>query len=357
MLIGEAGMTADRIVVARARRAAVLLVGALALCPGPMVAEAAAEPLAPHGAGGTFPAPLYKLWFKDYAEIDKEVAFSYDAVGSGEGIKRFMAHTVDFAASDAVLTADKAAKVKDGVIQVPATAGMVVLAYNLRGLQDLKLSRAAYAGIFSGTITRWDDPAIAAANPGVTLPARDIALVTRLDASGTTAAFARNLTAVAPAWPGGAGTTVVWPRRSMQAAGNEGVAARIKISEGSIGYVEYGFARRLNLPMAALENRAGQFVAPNAESGQAGLVASGIDPEQLQQAVVDPAAPSAYPIVTYSWLFFYKADSNPQRAGALRSFAQWGLTRGQERAREMGYVPLSTEAAMLGQAALGTQSQ
>ncbi len=339
-------MRADRFVMAPTRRAATLLVGALALCPVLIAGEAAAEPLAIHGAGGTFPAPLYKGWFKDYADIDKGVTFSHDAVGSGEGIMRFMAHTVDFAASDKVLTADQ------------ATAGMVVLAYNLTGLQkDLKLSRVAYVGIFSGTITRWNDPAIASTNPGLSLSARDIALVTRLDASGTTAAFARNLSAVAADWPGGAGTTVAWPHRSMQAAGNEGVAARIKISEGSIGYVEYGFARRLNLPMAALENRAGQFVAPSAEFGQAGLAASVVDPEQLQQAVVDPAAANAYPIVTYSWLFIYKAYSNPQRAGALKSFAQWGLTRGQERAREMGYVPLSPEAATLGQAALGTQSQ
>src|SRR5262249_25643156 len=191
------------------------------------------EPFALRGAGATFPAPLYKVWFKDYAEISKDITFSYDAVGSGEGIKRFMAHTVDFAASDAVLTADQAGKVKNGVVQVPATAGMVVLAYNLRGLAgNLKLSRAAYTGIFSGTITHWNDPAISATNPGVTLPARDIALVTRLDASGTTAAFARNLAAVDPKWPGGLGTKVAWPHRSMQAAGNEGVAARIKISEG-----------------------------------------------------------------------------------------------------------------------------
>ena len=267
-------MRADRFVMAPTRRAATLLVGALALCPVLIAGEAAAEPLAIHGAGGTFPAPLYKGWFKDYADIDKGVTFSHDAVGSGEGIMRFMAHTVDFAASDKVLTADQ------------ATAGMVVLAYNLTGLQkDLKLSRVAYVGIFSGTITRWNDPAIASTNPGLSLSARDIALVTRLDASGTTAAFARNLSAVAVDWPGGAGTTVAWPHRSMQAAGNEGVAARIKISEGSIGYVEYGFARRLNLPMAALENRAGQFVAPSAESGQAGLAASVVDPEQLQLAV------------------------------------------------------------------------
>ena len=266
-------MRADRFVMAPTRRAATLLVGALALCPVLIAGEAAAEPLAIHGAGGTFPAPLYKGWFKDYADIDKGVTFSHDAVGSGEGIMRFMAHTVDFAASDKVLTADQ------------ATAGMVVLAYNLTGLQkDLKLSRVAYVGIFSGTITRWNDPAIASTNPGLYLSARDIALVTRLDASGTTAAFARNLSAVAADWPGGAGTTVAWPHRSMQAAGNEGVAARIKISEGSIGYVEYGFARRLNLPMAALENRAGQFVAPSAESGQAGLAASVVDPEQLHQS-------------------------------------------------------------------------
>jgi phosphate transport system substrate-binding protein len=143
----------------------------------------------------------------------------------------------------------------------------------------------------------------------------------------------------------------------MQAAGNEGVAGLIKRSDGSIGYVEHGFARRLSLPVAVLENRAGQYVPPNEESGQAGLAASVIDPEQLQQAVVDPSAPSAYPIVSYSWLFLYKTYGDAQLASALKSFVQWALTSGQERARAMGYVPLSAEAAALGQAALGTQSQ
>ena len=351
-------MSAGKSSLSRKHIAVTLLAAALTLSPFLTPRNAEAEPLAVHGAGATFPAPLYKAWFDGSAEIGKGVIFSYDVVGSGEGIKRFVAHTVDFAASDRVLTAEQAGKVKDGAIRVPATAGMVVLAYNLRGLEGgLRMSRAAYIGIFSGyhhPLERSRDrrqqsrPDLA----GARYCTRDAARCERHHRR-----VPRHLAAVDPTWQGGVGTRVAWPPRSMQAAGNEGVAALIKRSEGSIGYVEHGFARRLNLPVAVLENRAGQFVAPNAKSGQAGLAASVIDPEQLQQAVVDPSAPNAYPIVTYSWLFLYKTYSDPQMAGALKSFVEWGLTRGQERARAMGYVPLSAEAAALGQAALGTQFQ
>jgi phosphate transport system substrate-binding protein len=236
---------------------------------------------------------------------------------------------------------------------------MVVLAFNLHGVEgELKLSRAAYAGIFSGRITRWNDPALAATNPGLALPARDIALVTRLDASGTTAAFARNLAAVDPDWKGGAGTVVQWPRQSMQVAGNEGVAARVKMSEGSIGYVEYGFARRLGLPVAALENRAGKFVLPTLQSGQAALTLTDVsDPSRMQQSAVDPAATDAYPIVSYSWLFLYKSYKDAARANELRTFVQWGLTNGQQVARDLGYVPLSEQVVAYGQGILEGRTQ
>ena len=216
-----------------------------------------AAPVSLSGAGATFPAPLYKKWIAVYQASHRNVSIAYDAVGSGEGIKRFLAEAVDFAGSDEVLSDSDASKVEGGAAIVPVTAGTIVLAYNIPGvIGEIRLSRDVYTDIFAGTIQRWNDPRIQAANPGVRFPARDIAIVARLDSSGTTAAFTRHLAAADPSWRTrglGVGKLIAWPNKTMLATGNEGVAARIKISEGAIGYVEYGFAKRLGLPMAALQ--------------------------------------------------------------------------------------------------------
>lgn len=309
------------------------------------------------GAGATFPAPLYKKWIDVYQASHRNVSISYSAVGSGEGIKRFIAETVDFAASDENLTEKDAAKVEAGAATVPATAGMIVLAYNIPGVSEIRLPRDVYADIFGGVIRRWDDPRIQAANVGVRLPSRDIAIVARLDSSGTTAAFTRNLAAVDPSWRSrglGVGKLVAWPSKTMLAPGNEGVAARIKISEGAIGYVEYGFAKRLGLPMAALQNKSGQFVAPSESAAQLALSARVVEAKQLEPSVVDPAAVGAYPIVSYSWLFLYRHYPDPARAAAVRDFVAWGLAEGQQYGVELGYVPLSADVVTLGRQILDT---
>ncbi|MDC7788952.1 phosphate ABC transporter substrate-binding protein PstS [Rhodoplanes sp. TEM] len=313
------------------------------------------------GAGATFPAPLYERWIAAY-KAERGAAVTYQSVGSGEGVKRFLAGTVDFGASDEVLSAADAAKVPGGAVAVPVTAGMIVLAYNLPGLGGaLKLPRDVYVGIFAGTVTRWDDPRIKAANPDLKLPPRDIALVTRRDSSGTTAAFTRHLAAADPAWRSAglvAGKMVSWPGRAMLAAGNEGVAARIKMSEGSIGYVEYGFAKRLGLPVAALQNRSGSVVAPSAEAAQLALSARSGQTGELEASVVDPTAANAYPIVSYSWLFLYREPRDAAKGRAARDFVAWGLgQQGQALARELGYVPLTADIVSLGRDALGALSQ
>ncbi|MFL9824384.1 phosphate ABC transporter substrate-binding protein PstS [Rhodoplanes sp. SY1] len=351
-----------------ASRRAVLAGGAavLAAVAAPVAALAqqpAAGPtgVAIAGAGATFPAPLYAKWIAAY-KAERGVGVSYQAVGSGEGVKRFLAGTVDFGASDEVLSAADAAKVPGGAVAVPITAGMIVLAYNLPNLGGaLKLPRDVYVGIFAGTVTRWDDPRIKAANPGLALPARDIALVARRDSSGTTAAFTRHLAAADPAWRNAglvAGKMVAWPGRAMLAAGNEGVAARIKMSEGAIGYVEYGFARRLGLPVAALQNRSGSVVAPSAEAAQLALAARSDKAGELEASVIDPTAANAYPIVSYSWLFLYRDPRDAAKGRAVRDFVAWGLgPQGQALARELGYVPLTADIVSLGREALGTLSQ
>ena len=220
-----------------------------------------------HGAGSTFSAALYKQWIETYHREHPQVSITYDAVGSGEGVRRFVAGSVDFGASDVALSDREAAEISRGAVMVASTAGMVVLAYNVPGLRgELKLPRDVYPAILSGQIRRWDDPRIQAANPGVSLPHLNIVIVARQDSSGTTFALTNHLAAISLAWREqglGVGKLVEWPASAMLASGNEGVAARIKISEGSIGYVEYGFAKRLGLPMAVLQNKAGKFVSPD----------------------------------------------------------------------------------------------
>ncbi|MEW6039860.1 MAG: phosphate ABC transporter substrate-binding protein PstS [Pseudomonadota bacterium] len=320
---------------------------------------AASIPVELRGAGATFPAPLYSAWIKAYTSKQPGVRIEYEAVGSGEGVQKFLAREVDFAGSDAALTDEQMATVKNGVRLVPATAGMVVLAYHLRNLNGpLKLSREVYVDLLAGRISRWDDPRIQVLNPGLSLPKQNVTIVARQDSSGTTYALTNHLSAISADWRDrgpGAGKLVDWPGNAMAVRGNEGVASRIKISEGAIGYVEYGFAKRLGLAMAWLQNRAGQFVEPSERTGQAALSDSLAHmPANLRLFLPDPEGKEAYPIVTFSWLLLHGKYSDHARAAALKDFVDWGLGEGQELARALGYVPLPSEVARLSQAAVAS---
>ncbi len=316
---------------------------ALAGLGRPNVGFGAEAALSLHGAGSTFSAPLYKTWIKVFEQADDKIAVSYDAVGSGEGITRFAIGSVDFGATDVLPGEFLFTGVKRGVVSIPATAGMIVLAYNLPGLGgDLKLPRDVYSAIFSGGIRQWSDPRIRSANPGLSLPNQDIAVVVRDDASGTAAAFARHLIAIGSGWHAtgaGDGFMIDWPAAAMAARGNEGVSGKIKISEGSIGAVEYGFAKRLGLQMAALKNKAGRFVAPSQDSGQAALSASD------QASIIDPTGDASYPLVTFSWLLLYRKYGDAKRAAAVKEWVTWGLTTGQTIAPGLGYLALPPERA------------
>jgi len=312
------------------------------------------------GAGATFPAPLYERWFQRYSADHPSTVITYDAVGSGEGIRRFTGtnvdadERVDFGASDAALRDDELAKVSGGAFIVPLTAGSVALAYELSDLPgDLRLSRDAYTGIFLGTIHTWNDPRIARTNPGVKLPNLTISTVVRQDASGTTFAFTRHLDAVSPEWHAqfGPATHVNWPGDSMRASGNEGVAARIKQAEGSIGYVSYEFARKIGLKVARLQNRAGQFVAPVEAASSAALAEAPVL-EHLRLSISDPTTPDAYPIVTFTWVMLYRSYSDPRTADAVRALFRWCLADGQRDAADLGYVPLPPAVVQRSLAAL-----
>jgi phosphate transport system substrate-binding protein len=309
------------------------------------------------GAGATFPAPLYEKWIQAYRKENPQVAIAYDGVGSSEGARRYLADAVDFGASDAALNDEQMARVKAGARLVPVTAGIVVIAYNIPGLAaPLRLSRDAIAGIFAGEIRSWNDSRIRDANPGVVLPNRSIALVARQDGSGTTFALTNHLGAVNSAWRNqgpGVGNLVDWKGRAMLARGNEGVAARIKVSEYSLGYVEHHFAKRLGLPMAHLQNRAGRYVEPGERGGQAALASNVRQmPDNLRLFLPDPEGEASYPIVTFSWLLLYERYPDADKAAALKKFVAWGLTTGQSYSRELGYIALPPEVASLSLAAV-----
>ena len=294
-----------------------------------------------HGAGASFPAPLYDKWFKAYVAAHPNARVDYQSQGSGAGVTQFTNKTIDFGASDRAMTDEEIAKVDRGVQLLPMTAGSVVLAYNVPELKaPLRLSRAAYSGIFLGKITKWNDKAIADANPGVTLPASNLTVVHRADSSGTTFVFTQHLSAINPDWRSGPGTSQSpnWPT-GVGAKGNEGVTSTITQTPGSIGYVEYGWAKQTGLSTAVLENKAGKYVEANTASSQAAL-AGAVLPDNLRAFLPDPDGDGSYPIVTYTWLLLYKQYPTPGTADAIKDIVKYCLNDGQSVSESLGYVPL-----------------
>jgi phosphate transport system substrate-binding protein len=304
------------------------------------------------GAGASFPAPLYSKWFKTYNAAHPDVQIDYQSVGSGSGVKAMIDKTVDFGASDAAMTPEEIAKVDVGVQLLPMTAGSIVLCYNLPDVKGLKLSREAYAGIFLGKITKWNDPAIAAANPDAKLPDTNVNVVVRADSSGTTYVFTKHLSSISADFGKSPGTNKMpnWPV-GTKSKGNEGVSAAISTTPGAIGYVEYGYAQGAKLVMAKLENKAGKFVEPTITSAQATL-ASVKMPEDLIAWMSDPAGDASYPIVTYTWVMCYKKYADADKAKALKDVLTYCLTEGQKSSEELGYIPLPSSVVELDKAAL-----
>jgi len=292
------------------------------------------------GAGASFPAPLYQTWFQALKQKYPNLQVNYQSVGSGAGVQQFTAGTVDFGASDVAMTDEEIQKVQGNVILLPMTAGAIVLSYNLPSVQELKLPRAVYSDIFLGNIKSWNDPKIAAANPGVNLPNTPITVVHRSDGSGTTAVFTQHLAAISPQWKTkvGSGKTVNWPA-GVGAKGNEGVTAQIAQTQGALGYVEYGYAKQNNLKFASLENKAGKFVPANEQSASKTLESVTL-PANLRALITDPEGPDSYPIVTYTWLLTHKQYPDKAKAKAVEAMVEYGLTDGQKVSSQLGYVPL-----------------
>ena len=299
------------------------------------------------GAGASFPAPLYGKWFKSFGSSRPNVQVDYQSVGSGSGVKSVIDKTVDFGASDAAMSDEEIGRVPGGVQLIPMTAGSIVIAYNLPDVKDLKLSRKAYSGIFLGTIKNWNDPEIAKANPGVKFPNKTINVVVRADSSGTSFVFSKHLSAINPEFDKTVGTNKMpnWPV-GTKSKGNEGVTGSLMTTPGSVGYIEYGYAKGQNVPFAQLENKAGKYVAATTASGQAALANAEL-PASLIAWNPDPTGADAYPIVTYTWQIFYK-KYDPAKLAAVQDLIKYELGDGQKDAEALGYIPLPQNVASKG---------
>jgi phosphate transport system substrate-binding protein len=301
-----------------------------------------------NGAGATFPQPIYVEWIGAFQQTQPDVKINYQGVGSGAGIEQFTKQTVDFGASDAFMkaeeiTAAEAARAGAKVIHIPTVFGAIVLAYNLPGVDSLKLDSDTLANIYLGKITTWDDAAIKALNPDAKLPATAIQTVHRSDSSGTTNGFTSYLTDVNADWKAGPGKgkEIKWAG-GVGGKGNDGVAAVVKQTEGAIGYVELAYATQTKMTMADMKNKSGNFITPSLDSTS--LAADGITipaDMNLLPLVSNSAGAQAYPIVTSTYILAYDKMPDAAKAAALKAWITWALgDDGTAIAKELGYAPL-----------------
>ena len=312
-----------------------------ALLAGLLVAATATSVSAQQitGAGATFPAPLYAKWADAYNKATG-VRVNYQSVGSGAGLRQIRGKTVDFGASDMPLTDEELAK--DGLIQFPMVIGGVVPVINVPGIQtrQLRLTGPLLGDIYLGKITKWNDPAIAALNPGVKLPDAQIAVVRRADGSGTTFIFTNYLSKVNAEWKSkvGEGTAVNWPT-GAGGKGNEGVAAFVQRLPNSIGYVEYAYAKQNKLAYALMQNSAGAFVAPDDDAFKA--AAAGADwKKSFHQILTNQPGKDAWPITGATFIMMHAKQDKPQQAEGALKFFNWAYNNGDKMSEELDYVPL-----------------
>ncbi len=300
-----------------------------------------------NGAGSTFAAPLYQLWSQSFLQKEPDAQINYQAIGSGGGIEQFTAQTVDFGATDVPLQSDEIANLPSkNYIQFPTALGAVVFAYNVQGVDSaLKLDGKTIADIFLGTITNWNDPAIAGQNPGVNLPDEPIQVVHRSDESGTTAVWTGWLSAESPEWAQkvGADKAVQWPV-GTGGNGNDGVASGISQTEGGAGYLSYDFAVSANLGVADIKAPDGDYVAPSIDSiSKAG---GGLKfPIQSDTAILNSSTKGAYPVASTTYVLVYTDQTDQAKAQTLVDFWTWALTDGQSQTEQINYAPLPTDFA------------
>jgi len=330
---------------------AVILVAAIALagCSAPTTVPAApAKSVNLTGAGATFPAPLYTKWFDEYNKITG-VKVNYQPIGSGGGISQITEGTVDFGATDGIMTAEELSKAetKNGpILHIPTTSGSVAIIYNLAniGSGQLKLSGDVLADIYLKKITKWNDPAIAALNPDLKLPDAPIAVVFRSDGSGTTYIFTNYLTKVSQEWSNKIGNakSVKWPG-DIGGQGNAGVAGQVQQIPNSIGYVELAYAKQNKLGWSKLKNTAGNLVEPSLEATT--RAAEGVSlPDDMKVMLTNSSNPEAYPIVGFTWILAYVNQKNKDKGEALAQMLWWAIHDGQQYTEPLTYASLAGAA-------------
>jgi phosphate transport system substrate-binding protein len=310
------------------------------------------------GAGATFPNPIYTKWFDAYSK-KTGVQINYQSIGSGGGIRQFTEGTVDFGATDGPMNESQIAAVNGNVLHIPTVLGAVVVTYNLPSLPaaKLKFDGNTLTDIFMGRITKWNDPKIAALNPGVKLPDTDLIVVHRSDGSGTTYIFTDFLNKFSREWRDKVGyaTSVNWPV-GLGGKGNEGVTQQVKQTEGALGYVELIYALSNNLPYGVIKNSAGSFVEPSLASVTAAAASAKLKADtDFRVSITNAPGADAYPIASFTWLLVHKDSKDAAKAKIIKDFLSWMITpEAQQMAAELKYAPLPKEVVSLVQARLPT---
>lgn len=314
------------------------------------------------GAGATFPAPIYQRWVADYQKAHPDVKIDYQAIGSGGGIKGITEKTVDFGASDAPMSAKELAAAGGDVVQIPTVAGAVVIAYNLPGFTaELKLDGPTIADIYLGKVTKWNDPKIAAMNPGAPLPDLQITAVHRTDGSGTNYIFTNYLATQSGEFKEtiGTGKSVEW-KGGQGGKGSDGVTQIVQGTKGALAYVEIAYAHQNKISFALLKNKDGQFVTASAETvSAAGEGAVSQMGKTLAVNIWNQGGAKAYPIASFTYILVHKDLSyvkDPAKAKALVEFLKWATTDGQKLAADLDYAPLAPAVQAKVAEAIGTLS-
>src|SRR5262245_14813663 len=298
-----------------------------------------------NGAGATFPNIIYQNWMLAYNQAHPDVKLNYQAIGSGGGIRQFSDGTVDFGGTDAPMSDSAITAIQGNVLHIPTVMGAIVIAYNVPNLsQPVKLTPDVLADIFLGKITNWNDARLASINPGVQLPTQDIVVVHRSDGSGTSFGFTDYLSKVSPEWQQkvGKGTSPNWPV-GLGGKGNDGVAATVSQTPGSVGYVELAYATINKIPFGTVKNSSGKWITPNLESltaAAAGAMKDMGPNTDFRVSITNSPGAEAYPISSFTWLLVHKTYSDTAKARALVQFVWWAETDGQAKAPELGYAPL-----------------
>jgi phosphate transport system substrate-binding protein len=300
-----------------------------------------------NAAGATFPTPIYTKWFDVYHTAHPNVEINYQSIGSGGGIRQLQSGTVDFGASDGPMSDDQLSQSKFKILHFPTVLGAVVPTYNIAGVTgDLNFTQKALAGIYLGSITKWNDPEIAKANPGVNLPSSDIVVIHRSDGSGTSYIFTDFLSKVSDDWKnkvGKANTSVNWPV-GLGGKGNEGVTGLVKQTPNSIGYIELIYAIQNKIPYGNVQNAAGKFVKADLASVTAAAAADAKSiPDDFRVSITNAAGPKVYPISSFTWLLIPAQIQDAAKRDAIKDFLKWMLTEGQKYNEGLSYAQLPKE--------------